>query len=190
MHKVLFWNPNYKVGGAERSLLDILKFIDRKRFYPVVVCSAQGQLLNAVRALGIQACVVSLPPDILRMSRKDKLFRLRTVINILRSIRPLLSMARLAIKEDIDVIYCNSLKADILGTAVSCLTGKKLIWHIRDILLQGEILRLFVFLGKSFPDKIITNSDFTSGQFSFSPPLLTKIKRIYNGVDTDIFLDR
>lgn len=187
MHRILFLNHSEKIGGAERSLLDILKFINKERFYPVVVTSKEGQFFNAVKTLGIQTCIVSLPPTIFRLSRKDKLTSPLMGINILRLLKPILSLVWFIIREDIDVIYSNSLKTDILAVAISFLTRRKLIWHIRDMLPQGKIMRLFIFLGINYLDKIITNSDFTASQFAHSPKILSKIKHIYNGLDLDIF---
>lgn len=187
MHRILFLNHSDKIGGAERSLLDVLKFIDKERFYPVIVTSKEGQFLNAVKTLGISTRIVPIHPAIFRLSRKDKLTPSLIGINILRLLEPLLSLARFVIREDIDVIYSNSLKTDILAAVISLLTRRKLIWHIRDMLPQGKIMRLFIFLGMNFPDRIIVNSDFTATQFSHSPKIFSKIKRIYNGVDIDKF---
>ena len=58
--KILFHNHTGKVSGAERVLLMILEKLDRERFDPVVLCPADGPLLEKVNGLGIRAVTVQL----------------------------------------------------------------------------------------------------------------------------------
>lgn len=186
MFRILFWNHSIHIGGAERSLLDILKFIDKNRFYPLVISSQEGPFLKAVKELGIETRIVSISRPVSRLSRA-KLNIVDAIFGLFFGGRSIFLMSRLVRKERIDLIYSNSLKADILAVPVKLFTGRKLIWHIRDILPSGPIKIIFQILGRLFAEQIIVNSDFTARQFKELPGLSIRVKRIYNGVDTDVF---
>ena len=70
------------------------------------------------------------------------------------------------------------MKAHFLGCFVGKITGRKIVWHVRDILDNKLQLKLFQFFGLGV-DKIICISNAVSKQFL---PKNNKVSIVYNGI--------
>lgn len=105
--KVMFVNQSARMGGAEKVLLDFLRFMDRKVILPVVVLPS-GELSKKIEKLAIQ-CINVKEFDTLGSTRKNMNFKdsfqtfslVNKLNNIIKDIKP-------------DIIYTNSVKAHIL----------------------------------------------------------------------------
>ena len=62
--RVLFVNHVAELSGAERSLLELLTNLDRRRFEPFVACP-EGELARRVREVGVR----HIPVGLRRISR-------------------------------------------------------------------------------------------------------------------------
>src|SRR5262245_29882268 len=58
--RVLYMNHGADLGGAEISLLELLRAIDRARFEPLVVCPREGDFVSILRAENISVQIVPL----------------------------------------------------------------------------------------------------------------------------------
>ena len=50
-----------EIGGAETKLLNILTFLDREKFSPIVVCLKTGTLVSELKAIHIPTVEAVLP---------------------------------------------------------------------------------------------------------------------------------
>src|SRR5437868_11468651 len=72
--KILFYNHTGHVSGAERVLMMTLAALDRSSFEPLVLCPADGRLIQSINDLRIKA--VGMDPLAARFTwRPDRLIR-------------------------------------------------------------------------------------------------------------------
>ncbi|MFX1552331.1 MAG: glycosyltransferase [Promethearchaeota archaeon] len=178
--KVLYLNPTSEVGGAERSLLDLLRHIDKGKYHPIVCLPSEGKLTWELGRMGLETKMIPLHPAISRLSREDEKQSFHRFLSIPWHLLPtILKIATLVRSKDIDFIVTNGIKCHLIGCIVSSMTRTKLIWHVRDLIDAGWLRPMMWSLGRFFPDKIIANSDAVGRVFSNNG----RIEIIHNGID-------
>ncbi len=184
MRKILFLNPVGYIGGAEKSLIDLVAGLDRDQFQTLVVTLGPGPLAEELNQRGIETREILLPPTLLNLSRGAGKNRLMTIAGLPFLIWPvLIRLIRLIRTESVDLIHTNGLKAHLLGCILAPLTGRKLIWHFRNYPAAGGYLRVFRYLAKIFPTGIIANSRAVKERLGN----LDKTRVVYNGIDAYLF---
>lgn len=171
--KILYVNGTSCIGGAEISLLGLLKGLDKKRFLPMVALPSTGLLSKRIDALGIKTKAIPLG----QFSRKKWLFFIASVLRLAALIR----------KEKISLVHANSIYISEQSYFAARLCGVPCICHIRDLvpILGAGKLRSIAFRGVN---KLIAISE------AVKKDLIEKlyiseqrIIRIYNGVDAEEF---
>jgi glycosyltransferase involved in cell wall biosynthesis len=176
------------MGGAEQSLMELLRHLDRRRFEPFFVASEEGQVSAEARELGIPVLFCPLPAKVSAVSRTalgfgslarmpghlpGYLMRLAATV---RSVRPHLS-------------YSNSLKDHVASALLAPAVRRPVVWHFRDT-IERKVVRDFVeSLALASPVHLIANSHFTAGQFPRLSRRQGKTTVVYNGLDLDL-IDR
>lgn len=187
--KILFISHSSGMVGAERSLLLLLKGIDRKRFEPIVVLPKSGSLENEISNLNITTYEIRSP---WWMYGNQNMWRLLFLIpyNLILEIIALFKLYMIIRKEDVDVIYTNTI-VQFSGAIIALLLKKPHIWHIREIIPNNPDLKsllpnkiLFSFILKS-SKKIICNSNAATEQF-YDNKFDDNIKVVYNSVDIGV----
>lgn len=174
--KVMFLVHTAIIGGGERSLIDILTYINKERFQPTLVCFEDGPLVERVSEIsGVNVAVIPFSDKVLKYNRDEK-STLR-FLSIFSLFVPMVRLFSFMYKNEAKIVYSNSMKAHFIGLVVGKLAFKKVIWHVRDIIDGGINKKLFVLLSK-FPDEIICISKSVSSQFGKTE----KIKIVYNGI--------
>jgi len=174
--KVMFINHTSIIGGAERSLLDILTFINKSKFEPLFVCFEEGELVEKVREIeGVEVTVVPFPGELLRYNRDEKF--ISQIITPMYMIIPIVKLLIFTKKSNVNVVYTNSMKAHFIGVVTGKLSFKKVVWHVRDILDDGINKKLFIVFSQ-FTDDIICISKAVAKQFVSKK----NVKVVYNGM--------
>lgn len=175
--------------GAERSLLLLLKNIDRDCFQPIVVFPTSGPLKKKIEHLGIKTYDIKYPRWVRR--RNFLWIILRFGYCIIQEVLALPKFCKIIKHEQISVVYTNTITI-FSGAILAFITKIPHIWHIREIISGNPDLHLF------FPNKllfrlilkwssmIIANSNATAAQFQTGEKT-QKIKVIYNAVDLEKF---
>jgi glycosyltransferase involved in cell wall biosynthesis len=167
--KILYVDHASALGGAEYSLLLLLKHLDRKAFIPLLACR-EGLLAQEARALGIQVEIVPLE-------------RLRGVHNPFllfgRYWRGVSSLRAVIERERVELVHSNVMRASLYAAAAAKLTGVLFLWHVRDIHTERWYSWLFCRLA----DRVIA----TSQAVARSLPCSSKMEAIPNGVEVEIF---
>ena len=178
--KILYLNPTSEVGGAERSLLDLLRHLDRKEYDPIVCFPSDGKLAWELGRMGIETKMISYPAAISALSRENWNQSLPQFLLAPWYLLPtLVKMTTFVRRKDIDLIVTNGIKCHLIGSMIASVTRSKLIWHVRDLMEAGWLRLILCSMGRFFPNRIITNSD-AVGRFFVNGG---RSETVYNGVD-------
>jgi glycosyltransferase involved in cell wall biosynthesis len=133
-------------GGNQRTLWYILKFLDRAKFNPIILSPEETEFLARFRSRGVELLIETPPASIHRFGgqvlREGILGRLRSALDVLRyNIR----LARLMRARQIDLIYCNSIRALLLAGFGARWAGVPSLWYVKGE-LQNALLDRVGFL--------------------------------------------
>jgi glycosyltransferase involved in cell wall biosynthesis len=178
--RVLYLNPTSEVGGAERSLIDLLEHLDRRQYHPIVCFPKEGKFASKLTGMGIEVKMIPLPEGVSQLSRQNGNSRLLRLLATPRHLLPtIIETAAFVRSKHIDLIVTNGIKCHVIGSMVSSMTGTKLIWHVRDFTETGLVRFLLTSMGRFFPDRIIANSRAVESIFS----KCGQVVAIHNGID-------
>ncbi len=169
---VLYLSETSRLGGAEESLLNLVRFIDKERFGPYFVVPEDGPLVNKLKSSGAKVFIVAMP-------------KIRGIAGVISAANAILKIAR---ENKISLLHTNSIRTHLYGAYAAKLMNLPLVWHERN-LITGEFFdpdRVFSFL----PDKVICNSFSIAERFKQNGRLPGKVSVIYSGVDTERFNPR
>lgn len=184
--KILFYNHQGKVSGAERVVLLILKRLNRNAFTPVMVCPATGEMAKETAKLGV-GCRSIEQLEARFTARPDKL--LRYFFSFLRTLRQL----RVEIAaENPDVIHANGARSALAATAASAGMKIPVVWHLHDELKTHPISTLIrISAACSARARLVPVSEATGK--SFRGRLLRYFgkhlqeRAIHNGIEAEEF---
>ncbi|MXZ13299.1 MAG: glycosyltransferase family 4 protein [Candidatus Dadabacteria bacterium] len=188
---VLFINHSVRDGGPGRSLLYILKYIDREKINPFVLVPKHDIFSESLKSEGIFENVIVDPrfPENIQKStmvadttRAPGVLRVFSIIaNIVNMLRLLCGSPKIIRENGIDIIYCNGTLAKIVGTLIGRKNKKPVIWHVRNIQQTRFMKSLMERLsGFRCVKKIICVSRATAEPFRRAK---NKIHVVYNGID-------
>jgi glycosyltransferase involved in cell wall biosynthesis len=145
--RILYLNPIGQLGGAERSLIDLLRSLQEHdgSLELSVLTLAEGPLVEAVGALGIEVRVVPLPPALARLG--DSGLGVGSLGDGLRAAAALPAFARFerelrrAIRSlSPRILHSNGLKTHVLAAWLKP-SGASVVWHLRDFLSSRRVMR-------------------------------------------------
>lgn len=190
--RIAFLDEGRSIGGAQINLLSILKGLDKREFFPLVILSCKKNLQTQLARAGIETAIVDTP-RFLSTSFEVGNHRMvnpfaviyASVLNVVKALR----IARYLSKQDISVLHTNGMHEHIYGGIAAKICGLPCIWHLQDIPARDFLFGFATFfiniLGTFLPLKIVAISrEVKSIFFSF---VQKKVVVIYNGTDTDRF---
>ncbi|PWH20032.1 MAG: hypothetical protein DDG58_03410 [Ardenticatenia bacterium] len=123
---ILYTDHGEGLGGAENSLLILMRHLDRSRFRPVLACE-RGPLAQTARALGLEVYETNFP-------------RLRGhPLALPRLWWSGWALASLARRHHAAILHSNTMRASLGTTLASRLAGCPMIWHGHDLYGPGRI---------------------------------------------------
>jgi glycosyltransferase involved in cell wall biosynthesis len=173
--------------GAQQSLFLLISALDQRRFYPIFLGPAEGELPRRLRAARIETII--LPPAkeiapyggaILRVHPWSKA---RLLIPYMKYA---LSVARIFKEKDIDIVHCNSIRSLLMVAPAARLERIPLIWHLRLNLELG----LWNRVGRRLANRIVVVSDSLRRDFPAGAGSTDKFVVVRNGVDPAAFAPR
>jgi glycosyltransferase involved in cell wall biosynthesis len=195
--RVLFLNPAGNLGGAERSLLDLVASI---RVHPELgstelglIAGANGPLIEAASHLGVHVRTLPLTKHLatagdsgLRDAGKRlSVLRQNQFARAALEIPGYALRLRAAIREFAPtVVHSNGIKMHLLAAAIRDQTP--LVWHIRDFVSERPVVRRAMRTLAERADAAIAISNAVAGD---ARPFMgrTPVSVVYNAVDTDLF---
>ncbi|RLC80645.1 MAG: hypothetical protein DRI61_05320 [Chloroflexi bacterium] len=171
---ILFLDHSSALGGAEQSLLLLLKYINRVYWHPHLANMGEV-LIEKASALGVSTHFIAMP-------------RLRGVSQgLLNWIEGTIAIARLARQIGVSLLYANTVRAAFYAALASRLVNVPFVWHMRDFWLSESRPRYTWadWMGKAFlcglASRVITNSYATASYL----PCQGKVTVIHNGIEVE-----
>lgn len=185
--RILYLDHTSHLGGAERSLLDLLERLDRDRLEPILATSGGGPLVDRARALGVEVVVMSVGDKALELSREAWQDQPWRVLWQARGFaREIARLVRLVRTRRIEAIHTNTLKAHVLGSIVAWLARRPIVWHMRDLpSSRGDARRLLARFFRLVRPGILAISEAVAADMP--PGMRERTRVVYNGIDLPRF---
>jgi len=162
--RVLYLDHTARLSGGELALARLLGALDRTRVEPLVLLAEEGPLREFLVRQSVETWVLPLDEK-LKDVRKDSLGAagwLAQLAALGRLWRHAWRVSRFARSHGVQLLYCNSLKADFYGALAARLAGLPLVWHIRDRIEESYLPRPAVWLvrllARHLPVCVVANS--------------------------------
>jgi glycosyltransferase involved in cell wall biosynthesis len=179
MINILFIHQSADLYGSDKTLLQLLTYLDRTKFNPVVVIPLNGPLKDELEKVNVEVYitpVLKLYRNIVTPKNGLKFFsEYKKAIRFLDEINE---------KHKFDIIYSNTL-AVLLGMIYAKKRKIKHIWHVHEIIIHPKIIaNFFPKLLNKYADSIVCNSIATLANLTQRiPQIKDKSIVIYNGVE-------
>ncbi len=196
---VLYLNPTGVLGGAERSLLQLLAALRRSQpsWRLVLLAGGDGPLIVKARELGVDVVVLALARPLARLGDAgaggpagDQLSRLAVAARLVGLV-PMVATYALRLRARIreigpDLVHTNGFKMHALGALC---VGRKLpvIWHVRDYVASRPIMARVLRAMSSRCAAAVTNSMSVAQDLRAALGPGLGISTVYNAVDTSRF---
>ncbi len=135
MKTILFVNSSSRLYGADKSLLELLSVLDKKRFTLVLLLPEDGPLAREVSNYDIKIIITQFAHGERRFLRLfEFLMFMRNTAASARLIKSII------IEEHIDLVHSNT--SSCFASAIAAkMAKKKHIWHIRELLVKPKLVK-------------------------------------------------
>jgi len=173
--RVLYINHVSQIGGAEVSLLALLRGLNRSEFDPIALCPPGAELPRRLSAIGVPVYTARLP----RHGRSIAAAARQLVQG------PLLSrwLAQRLREWKVDLVHTNSLSAQIATGAAAQEAGLPVIWHMHSILKRRWPNGVALRRAGHNADRVICVSRAVARELEAWRIPGAKLTVIYNGLD-------
>jgi glycosyltransferase involved in cell wall biosynthesis len=181
MKNILFIHQSAELYGSDKTLLLLLKHLDKTKFNSVVVLPFDGPLKTELEKENIQVVIA----PVLKLYRK--IFSPKNILKFLIDIKEAFKVLDELNKEyKFDLIYSNTL-AVLLGMIYSRKRKIKHVWHVHEIIVHPKIIAsTFPKLLNKYADLIICNSNATMKNLTDRiKELESKSIVIHNGIESN-----
>ena len=182
MLNILFIHQSADLYGSDKTLLQLLTYVDRKKFNPIVIIPVDGPLKEELEKINIEVYitpVLKLYRNIITPKNSIKFFsEYKKAIKILDKLNR---------KYQFDIVYSNTLAVS-LGMIYAQKRKIKHIWHVHEIIVHPKIIAtIFPKLLNKYADSIVCNSEATlHNLIDREPQIKAKSIVIHNGVEQKI----
>lgn len=175
-YNILYLDNGFGIGGGQRSLLLLLKYLDKTRFFPIVGCLPGSALAAEVRKAAHAVIPLNLPEPHEKTDIHHR-FTVRDLLGDLKYIAVVLKLLRVIKEKRVNLVHANSLATALIGGIAAKFYGVPILMHKRYATSYG----LFDRLGEKFLTCAILVSKATRWRFASE----SKQTLIYNGVELD-----
>jgi glycosyltransferase involved in cell wall biosynthesis len=187
-YRVLVVNHAVEMGGAEKVLLRLLDSLDQDIFEPAIACPGEGPLTEQMENRGIPVFAGHPSDRLLNIRRQslggNNLSVLGYPADLAASVYRL---SRLVRNGGFDLVYPNSAKADIYGSAAGRLAGRPVVWRLHDIVTAEAFnklnMRLFKVCATRFTRRVLCVSRAVEDAMAELGVPRAKLTTVYNGID-------
>lgn len=179
MTNILFLHQSADLYGSDKTLLLLLKHLDKSKFYPIVIIPLNGSLKEELEKENINVIIA----PVLKLYRK--MFTPRNILKFFREINSGIELIdEINKKWKIDLIYTNTLAA-LLGFFYARKRNIKHIWHVHEIIKSPKIFKHFFLklLESNANNTIVHNSLSTQSFWAVNTKIAEKSTVIWNGLE-------
>ncbi len=177
-YNILYLDSGSGIGGGQRSLLLLLKMLDKQRWTPYVGCLGESPFAMEVKKTDTHVVPLSLP-EAHNKTDKVKRFSIQDLLNDFRQLRVIGQLHKVVKQHDISLIHANSLSVALLGGVVAKWNRIPILMHKRYATSYGILDKIC----EKLLHRVILVSEATRWDFASKK----KQTLIYNGVDLDAF---
>jgi len=194
--RLVFLNAIGEIGGAERSLLDILASLRAAQpSWPLhLVAGANGPLVEQASALGVTSCVLPFGDSLAALgefgSSSSQARRLALAARVVRSslsaaayVRRLRTELRQFVP---DVVHTNNLKMHLLG-AWAAPPSAAVVWHMHDYVGSRPLTARLLRWNAARAAAIVANSASVAADIREALGSRVSVVPVLNGVDLQRF---
>jgi glycosyltransferase involved in cell wall biosynthesis len=189
--RIAFLTVSAEMGGSERSLVELLRALRRRRpeWSFDVVLPREGPLADQVRAGGASGVVLPMPAALARFGEAAGGLATRgaglpraaaAAAGYARQLRQLLRSLRT------DVIHSNGLKHHVLA-AWARAPQTPLVWHIHEYVTPRPLTRTLLRRSAGRVAVAVANSRSVARDLAIAAGPDLRIETIYNGIDLHEF---
>jgi len=169
------YNHSYFLGGGEISLYELVRYLDKQQYEPIVIVPGDGPIADQVTADGIKVYKTHFPP-IKQVGRGG-------------SLSELLKLTKLVRKIDADIIHVNGSRVCFYAGIAGRILNVPIIWHVRETV--QDFFLYDGFLGRLAKGIVCVSKGVQVKRFGrFGKWIQDKIFVVYNGIDTNKFTKR
>jgi glycosyltransferase involved in cell wall biosynthesis len=152
-------------GGGQVSLLLLLKFLDRERFLPMLLCPSEGEVARRARDLGVDVHLLGGGASLDSLSAVCRALSLRRRVTALGA----------------GLVHCDTIYAALASGIGLMGLRVPIVFHARSSESGGSFDAIVPLLCA----KIVCVSKATARRFSSQSP--SKVHVVYNGADLSVF---
>ncbi len=191
--KIAILDQSPDLGGAESSILTLLKNMDRNRFEVNVILPGEGTFSRALTRIGIPVKILHLPMALIRLKRGE-LFK-STLFLFLSFFIMKIFLIKLCVylrRNQFQLVITNTIKAHLYGSLATRLCSIPLLWRFHDVLSASDfnplLMRWIPLFGRIFPIRILAVSRIVRDRLIELGISGEKIEVIFNGIDEKSFM--
>ena len=132
---VAFLEQETSLGGVEVTTLEVVRRLDRNRFHPVVICPAEGELVDRCREAGIAVHILSRPSFPSVTARIMGRYFTNPVALVAMGLGFLMMATRTARflrTHPVDLLCTKGLLSHFYGGMAAARVGVPCIWHVQE----------------------------------------------------------
>ena len=174
-----------QVGGAEKSLVELIAHLDHERWEPVIVHAPGAQWLRYAQACGARLHP-GIPPSDLYEARRDELASgvMANARRALGALGPVTGLWREIAGLGPALVHTNSTKMHLMAGAAARLQGVPVVWHMRDLLPEPGARAWLRRAARMVRPEVIAISDAVATQFE---GLHCTVHLVRNGIPLERF---
>ncbi len=155
-----------QVGGAEKSLVELIARLDPVRWDPVIVHTPGAQWLRYARDCGARLHA-GIPASDLYEARRDELSSgvIASARRALGALEPVTGLWREIGGLGPALVHTNSTKMHLVAGMAARLQGLPVVWHMRDLLTEAGARAWLQRAARMVRPHIIAISDAVAAQF-------------------------
>ena len=170
-HPILYLHHRVQIAGAERSLLALIRRLDRESFRPSFVIPSEGEFAQALREEGVSVTFCPFS--------SFKTFRWDRVVKTVQRLEQIVS------RLNPHLLHGNTPRANLYAGWIGRQRGIPVVWHARNLIYgrMFDIERTLSFI----PQRIVCNSQAIRERFRGRGGFDSRILTISSGVELSEF---
>ena len=185
--RIAFLTVSAEMGGSERSLVELLRALRRRRpgWSFDVVLPREGPLAVQVRELGASTVVLPMPAALARFGESSR-GRAALPSAAAATAGYARQLRRLLRELGTDVIHSNGLKLHVIAAWIQD-RRTPLVWHIHEYVTPRRLSRVLLRRSAGRVAVAVANSHSVARDLAIAVGPGLRIETIYNGIDLHEF---